>query len=413
MFTDLTVKFPYNEIKSCCKCDGINLATDELVDDVIIYGGEYLKRKAEMLVQNRIPSNGCSGCSRNPDHSFFTTGNSWHDKFSPQKKIELLSADNFVNFEFVLSSACDINCLYCAPKDSTTWANVLKVPHYKTNSEWSTKALDLILAYLRNKKFTEKQYHFAFSGGEPTYNTETITLIEQIIDLVPGDKLRIAINTNGNTKESMLNRLQKCIERHNSTTWIINLSIDGVGKTAEAIRHGISWDRVITNLENYFKYNNVVVALSPTLNLYSLPTLPEFLEYFNDLFAKNGRQLYLNINKTLEDGMSIENMPGQFGCYIDDAISYCMQHMPHEKKFVSHLKNIKSKIETKCSLDVYRNLIYKFNFFKKMNPSLDWDRLFPHIQLIVDYYETNYNFQYGAGVPTYDAVHGLQVVHFK
>jgi sulfatase maturation enzyme AslB (radical SAM superfamily) len=384
MFTDLNIKFPYNCIKNCCKSNDIVIETDELSkENFLIENKEYLRRKASMLFKNKLPINGCDTCIITEPNSLFKSWNTWNHEISSTQKEQFYQADLLNTYEFVLSSACDLKCIYCAPKDSTSWAKELNVPINKGNDQWEEAVLSELFKHLSNKNFTDDKYYFFFSGGEPTYNPKTLWMIEKILELVPLSKSKIIISTNANTKSSVFQKYLNVIRERREVNWVFDCSIDSVGKKCEAVRHGINWDLAISNISKLLQEPNVDVRISPTVNMYSIPDMEDFVNFFIRLFKDNNKlhKYIFNFNMVQEPDLSPMSMPIKYKQLLDNPIEICRKE---NIVFYTHLQNVQNLIGTKIDNNTSFYVKEKFNYFKTKRPETDWDLLFPHVKDIIE-----------------------------
>lgn len=383
MFTDLNIKFPYNCIKNCCKTNDVTISLDELSkSDFLIENKEYLRRKSSMLFDNKLPENGCDTCIITEPNSLFRSWNIWNEEITNSKKEYLYKADSLNTYEFVLSSACDLKCVYCAPKDSTSWAKELGVPINQGSPEWEDQVLNELFLHLSKKEFTLDNYYFFFSGGEPTYNPKTLWMIEKILELVPLSKSKIIISTNANTKNFVFQKYLNLIRSKPDVNWVFDCSIDSVGEKCEAIRYGIKWDLAISNISQLLKEPNVDVRISPTINMYSIPDMEEFVKFFIDLFKKHSKkhEYIFNFNMVQETDLTPMSMPKKYKQYLNKPIKICKKE---NIKFYSHLENVKNLIGSKIDETTSEKIEKKFNYFKLKRPTKDWDNLFPHVLDII------------------------------
>lgn len=383
MFTDLNIKFPSNCVKNCCKSDDFKISSDELNStNFLIENKEYLRRKSSMLFDNKLPQDGCDTCLRTEPNSLFRSWNQWKTEFNDDEKNNLYRNDSFNTYEFVLSSACDLKCVYCAPKDSTSWAKELNVPINQGNSQWEEKVMNELFAHLSNKNFAEDNYYFFFSGGEPTYNPKTIWMIEKILELVPSDKSEIIISTNANTKPTVFQKYLNVIRSKPDVNWVFDCSIDSVGKKCEAIRYGIDWELAIQNISVLLQEQNVKVRISPTVNMYSVPDMNDFVVFFIDLFKKYNKlhRHIFNFNMVIEPELSPMSMTEKYKNFLDPAIEACKAE---NIAFHIHLENVQRLIGTKINCNTSNRIESKFDYFKLKRPDVDWDNLFPHVLDII------------------------------
>lgn len=382
MFTDLNIKFPYDCVKNCCKSnDYVSSLDDVSKDDFFTHNTEYMRRKTDMVEHNVLPIRGCDTCINTGEYSLFETWNTWGDE--KQNDPGILASDSFETYEMVLSSACDLKCIYCHPKDSTSWAKELGVPQNKGSIEWKAAVIKKLIESLKVKTFyPDKQYTFFFSGGEPTYNTETLDFVKEILKYVPKKNTLVCISTNANTKPKVFEKYLKEIQSDTSVNWAFDCSIDGIETVCEAIRYGISWEVAIKNIEILLQQPNVMVRISPTVNLYSIPTMAEFIKYFIDLFEKYGKihRYMFNYNMAQESGMSPANLPISFRYYLDEPITMLKNaNIP----YYEHLENVRNIIGTDVSDYKTQKIKTKFEYFKTKRPDMDWDSIFPHIVEII------------------------------
>jgi len=390
MFTDINIRFPYSSIKNCCKTEDESTSLHDIKKYGLIETPGYLAKKADMLFLNELPKNACNSCIKTEPYSLFRTWNEWKDTFTNQQKTELYKSDNLQTFEFVLSSACDLKCIYCGSKDSTSWAKELGEDIHNGDEDWSNTVEYTLFEYLKQKKYTQENYWFFFSGGEPTYNPKTLHYIQEIKKHVPNNKLNLVISTNINTKEKIFNRYLKEIQEDRNIKWTFDCSVDGIGNHCEAVRTGIIWDRAVANLKKLGLEPNVKIRISPTVNIYSLPQTFEFVSFFYNLlrneYEKNGIIDYnlntlFNHNIAMEPEMSILYIPRHYASHFDDAITFCKENGIY---YAKHLTNMKKLVGTKIEYAEPDAIKQKFNYFKLKRSEYNWDVLFPHIRNIVE-----------------------------
>lgn len=387
MFTDLNIKLPYNGIKNCCKSNEYNISESELVNlhnnslDIFIHNSEYVRRKIEMIEYNQLPKHGCDTCINAEPNSLFRTWNTWSKKDISRTRDDLIKSINFETYELVLSSACDLKCIYCHPKDSSSWAKELGVPMNRGSIEWETTIMNALFDHLKKRTYeSDKTYWFYFSGGEPTYNPQTLELIEKIVTLVPNP--HIVISTNGNTKPKVMNQYVQSIRNHSNVKWTFDCSVDAVLEQAEAIRYGLKWNSLIHNISILAQEPNVEVAISPTVNMYSIPGMYDFVVYFHTLFLKNNlaTKHMFNFNMVQEPDLSPWSMPSHYAINLQPAIEYCNHH---GLGFETHLRNVKELIGTRINAKTAAKVDAKWKYFQQKRPDIDWAALFPHVPQII------------------------------
>lgn len=402
MFTDLTIKFPAQSIKNCCKSDNTNTNINEIQNnniDPFIRNADYLSRKADMLFLNRLPEQGCATCTKTEPNSLFRAWNTWRDipdsVFDAEKKLDLYDNDNLRYYELVLNSTCDLKCVYCGSHDSSSWALELNEPKRDASDEWREAVMYRFLKHIENKKFDpDTCYEFIFSGGEPTYNLETINFIKDIVARTEGADVRISINTNMNAKPAIFNKFMDLIDSYPSTAFHIYFSVEDIGERAEAVRTGLVWERAMANFRNLITRDNVHISFMPTPNIYSLPSTLEYVKFFVGEMKAHGKFIpdgtivaegieysMFSHNMVQETPLSPMSIPVKYESYLTEAIDWCYNN--GVQYYAYHLKKVKSLLGTRIDEHTARKIEQKFDYFKRVRPEHNWDELFPHVNDII------------------------------
>jgi organic radical activating enzyme len=392
LFYSMDLRFIKNVIKNCCKADNHYMSAEEFKNNpsILSRNKELDDRKRSMILDNKLPYPSCKTCINFMPNSFFDKRSIWHNTtLLDEFKENLLNKDYVNRFTISLSSSCDLKCVYCAPKDSSSWAKEVGYTISKPSKEWFDAAYENFLNYLSNKKYyKDVDYWFFISGGEPTYNPKNFDLISEIIKRVPNQNLRIGLNTNLNTKEKVFNEYVKLFKDYKDVKWQIDFSCDSVTKRAEAIRYGLNWDRAFKNLQYVLNNNfdNVNIRLANTVSVFSLPYFKEDIQFYYEYFGeKTAKFLHPenSFNYAVEPGMSIMGMPEYFKKDIDQAIEYCNNN--NLNYLIPFLNNIKNLIGTKIIDNTPIDFDITFNYFNIKRPDKNWNLLFPHMQPMIDY----------------------------
>ena len=406
MFTDLNIRFPYESIKNCCKSNDTKISVDDiksLDNKLLTHNVDYLERKKSMLFDNELPKGGCDTCVYTEPNSLFRSWNDWKHKteYNNQEIDNLYNNENFSYYEFVLSTDCDLKCVYCGAKDSSSWALELGETKRKPSDEWKTLVENKVIEHLKNKTYNDNQktYFFSFSGGEPTYNIEMINFIKNILEVIPQKQSVICISTNLNTKSKIFDRFLDLIDKNPDLVFVMSCSFEDIGERCEAIRTGLVWDRAMSNMDQLFLRNNAEVQIAPTPNLYSLPNTLEFIKFFVEKFKSNNRFLpegesigpnrhVLNThamfshNMVQEDPLSPQSMPEEYKIHLTESIDYCYKN--ELTIFAKHLERMRELIGSSINEKTSESIKQKFDYFKLLRPEYDWENLFPHVSDIIE-----------------------------
>ena len=239
---------------------------------------------------------------------------------------------------------CNAKCRVCHPGDSSRWvddanklAQTIGPGHYAINvseKNWSTDQLDEIYELSKNLKRLE------LFGGEPLYNKKVLALLDRIVENGHSKQLNLYINTNGS-----VNLIDKVPRIHEFNEVEIGVSIDGVDKQFEYIRHGIRYVDVINNVQawqKYFKEKNTKFFIDSitTVNVFNVFSLLEIKQEITKLLPQSPFwNLLVN-----PDHLFIKNMPDK----------------------------VKEKVITKLQVDTEFNDI--INVIKQPADSQAWDK---------------------------------------
>ena len=400
MFTDLNIKFPYESIKNCCKSNDTKISLEDvetLGEDLLTHNKDYRERKYSMLYNNELPKGGCDTCVYTEPNSLFRSWNSWRNKvdYTNEELDNLYNNENFTYYEFVLSTNCDLKCVYCGAKDSSSWALELGEQKREASDQWKTQVENKVIEHLKNKKYDNlhQTYFFSFSGGEPTYNIEMIDFIKKVLEHIPQSRSVINISTNLNTKSKIFDRFLKLIDENPDVKFTMDCSFEDIGKRCEAIRTGLNWDRAMNNMDKLFERDNVEVHIAPTPNLYSIPNTLEFIKFFVDKFKahnkfmpegryNNNMYTMFSHNMVQEDPLTPRSMPEKYKKNLTEAIDYCYNN--GIKVYAKHLERIRELIGTNINSKTSDRIQERFEYFKRVRPEYEWDKLFPHVKEIIE-----------------------------
>lgn len=356
-FTDLNLRLFAHSVKNCCK----TLETNFTLDDIEKYGpnvfsmqAEIAERRRALVHDDQLPA-ACKYCIEAEPNSMRKVWNMWDEPATDDEKEVILETDWIRYVEIVNSTACDLACIYCNAENSTTWAKEMNVPIYKPDPIWKQKLLENFYIYLQLKDYTHiPKMTFAFSGGEPTYDNETFDLIKRIIEIC-GSKTEIMINitSNFNTKPKQMEKFVKLMSEYDTVSWTWIASIDDINERNDAIRFHSKFETIEKNLKTIYSLDNVTLCLLPSINVFCLPFLKEYVEYFADILGKDNYLKKWHFGQNVITGpeyMSPFMLDKSYAKFIDEAITTSNNIRPEKRKsgvhlnWIVHLENIKNNL---------------------------------------------------------------------
>lgn len=151
--------------------------------------------------------------------------------------------DGLLDLQLSPGYLCNLQCRSCNPWLSSSW---IKENHDMPDTI-AIRYSDLgPLKYDYSKDDWSNVKSCSFVGGEPLYNPEFYIQLKRLFNATGGN-CTVSITTNGTTSLN-LEKYNWLVEFKNVD---INLSIDAIGRGAEFIRTGTSWDKVVKNIQFY------------------------------------------------------------------------------------------------------------------------------------------------------------------
>ena len=171
-----------------------------------------------------------------------------------------------VNF----NHACNLSCSYCSPQFSSTWAQEVE-----SQGGYPTSAIHNDPSYFvgRNRPIPTREdnpyveafwawwptlypelEHFRMTGGEPLMDRNTYRVFDYVL-ANPSPRLHLNVTSNFSVEDSLFERYLGYVKQlctPNIEHFMQYVSLDsGSGPQAEYIRHGMSADRVVRNVNRF------------------------------------------------------------------------------------------------------------------------------------------------------------------
>lgn len=245
---------PNGKLRACC------IASENIVDEdgkplrlqthtvAEIFHSAYMKELRAAFRRGDKPES-CSICWKDEANQKRSKRMVYNDLiFNEGHQIDFQSEpDHPFDFHLQLSNVCNLKCRTCHPHASTKWYKeaqdsgiTFERPDSAIVSDVSRfwQARDSWLPYVRS---------FECLGGEPLFMPEFKQLIDEVVDRGYAKNIDIRLSSNGTQRPEQF--MEKMISNFRRIG--LGLSIDGVGKRFEYLRHPGSWDDVRANIDYY------------------------------------------------------------------------------------------------------------------------------------------------------------------
>jgi molybdenum cofactor biosynthesis enzyme MoaA len=283
--------------------------------------------RQSFVADHRHP--GCVQCWQREDAGFSSLRTRAMKEFSilptrPDRPIRTVEID--------LGNLCNLRCLMCDEKNSSAiLAENVRLgvnSIQQTDIAWQSTGYDNL-----QKLLDQRPYVVNIRGGEPFYNKDLLSLINNIPAAHAKDML-LHVTTNGTTWSE---RWQKALAKFRLVR--IMFSVDAVGPLYEYMRFPASWQAVEQNIQIMRRLPNVkclVHAVCQNLNVANLGPLITWC-------AEN--DLYLEIESlTTPDYLQMQNLPPAHKAYalthLDELITTTLS--PQIMEAVRSARNVLS-----------------------------------------------------------------------
>lgn len=340
------------------------------------HNSDWLKEIKTDMIEGRIPK-ACTNCKSKEDLGLKSTrGATWrYYNVGPEPEYEDMWFYNLFDantpshirrLELRFSNLCNMKCRMCDETSSSEWALEKKEHNLEpsttnninglldTNSSHIIKITEDKIAALKDVNLLKHLNRVCFTGGEPLIIKEYYDYLDFLINSELNKQTDIELFTNCSVYNPLfVDRLNKF--RHVELT----MSIDGVGKTAEYIRHGTPWETI---RKNVLKFNSLPKPIKPSVNvaisaftLLDVSNLAKFLMELYEINSTIGVKCYT----VLMPGLRFQSAPLHLQkimlAQIDEAIETLT--VPNYDIFRNELSNLKTELLT--SKEIYLKSFYQ------------------------------------------------------
>lgn len=243
-----------------------------------IFKSQYMRDLRKEFLDGKKPK-GCETCIKDESNNFRSKRQTYMSFLRQDTTLFESEPDLPIEYQMILSNACNLKCRSCTPSHSNLWQaehkilfgnNGYSMPHgqsghnesvlWKDRQEWMSfvKRLEIV-------------------GGEPFYIKQWKDLWQEMIELGYSKNIDMDMSTNCNIFD--LESLELIITNFKRVG--IGLSIDGLDNVYEYLRHPGKWSQVSKNILNYYELvksgkGNFDISYTHTISWINAWYLPEF-----------------------------------------------------------------------------------------------------------------------------------------
>ena len=248
-----------------------------------IFTSKFMKDLRQEFRDGKRPA-GCQTCIVDEQNNYTSKRQLYNDNYLTANYAE--EPEFPVEYQMILSNACNLKCRSCTPSHSSLWQAEHKMIWGTTGyrmPEGQSGENDSLL-WNKRDEWMPSVKRLEIVGGEPFYINRWKILWHELIEkgLAPGINMDMSSNGTiyaGDTVEYLVKNFRNIG---------LGLSIDGIGKVFEYLRHPGKWDEVEANMLKYHELcskldsNKFRVSISHTIGWVNAWELPEF-----HMFVKN------------------------------------------------------------------------------------------------------------------------------
>jgi organic radical activating enzyme len=335
----------------------------------------YTELRQKMI--NGEKSEICKRCYSGEETGGISDRTNFIDQYmrvAPDLEIDIEKGNEYgspLDLDLRPGNLCNLQCRMCGPASSSQYNKEIKKNTKLINFiDPFDEDFESVWASERNLKFLLENIdkgirRIKFLGGEPTIMPE----VDRIMDyLIENKKTDIQLFFTSNMTNSNKKFLDK-ISQFESV--MFNLSMDGIDKTLEYIRHPVNWYSLQKNIAKIAQLPNVEqrIDMSFTLQAYNLANLKETMEWAVEYNKKQENcKIYVSPeNLTHPARFSYRSLPKKFrDNIVTDIINSDVFNHPDS--------NLTRKIKSRLEFILNDDEEYNIMDFAEATFRLDWSR---------------------------------------
>jgi sulfatase maturation enzyme AslB (radical SAM superfamily) len=329
-----------------------------------ILSNEKYKKLRTDIINDKLTDN-CKRCINFENHStageFKSLRNHYNDLVvDSETDYTDPSAFKLMALDLHWSSICNLKCVTCWAKQSSSIAREQNKPVNHTPPEVADRIIEYILS---NQSYLKEIY---LSGGEPTlikYNLKLLKHIEKRPEIL------IRVNTNMQWKQS--NPIIKEILKFPNV--LFTCSIDGMGEEFNYIRRGGDWKVTLANIKFLQSQTNVKIRANTVFFVLTAQTIPQIIDYFMEEVGSMDHTI--NQCQMGQDDLRARNLPPDIKNKVRKRLAETFDKYKNKLNIAGNIKNCLLELDNEATSDRYKEY---FDHIDKLQGS-NWRKLFPEL----------------------------------
>ena len=325
-----------------------------------IHNTAYKKSQRVIMLKNERPGE-CQYCWNMEDlgqlsDRHYRSGEPWAAVDFEAIKHSTGAEDAIPSYvEVNFNHACNLSCSYCSPQFSSTWAaEVERSGAYPTsrphNDPSHFTGNRRPIPAREHNPYVEafwawwptlypKLRHFRMTGGEPLMDKNTYRVFDYVL-AAPHPELHLNVTSNFSVEDSLFEKYLGYVKQLCNTNiehFMQYVSLDsGRGFQAEYIRHGMSADRVVANVNRYLHEvpNRNSLTFIITMNNLSVTGFREYMEWILRLrenYSRTYQRVWFDTPVLREPAwQSLQILPESYAAKLEQCADWMDTHVGTE-----------------------------------------------------------------------------------
>lgn len=270
-----------------------------------IFSSNYMKELRNQFRKGNKP-NGCATCIKDEENNY-TSKRQTYLRGELGKNVNFLEEPEYpVEYQMIISNACNLKCRSCTPSHSNLWQAEHKIVwgHTGYNMEHGQPSDNKSVLWEDRNSWMATVKRLEVVGGEPFYIKKWEILWNELIEKGYSKNISMDMSSNATIfAGDIINHLSK-----NFKSLGVGLSIDGMDRMYNYLRHPGNWKEVEQNLIKYHDLKDVRFSISHTIGWINAYNLTEFHDWCKKNVPKF--RIWNNIIHQPKH-MSIVNIPNE------------------------------------------------------------------------------------------------------
>jgi organic radical activating enzyme len=330
------------------------------LDPAALHNTEHKKAQRVIMLQNEKPAE-CSYCwnmeaEGKLSDRHYRSGEPWAAVDFDRIRNSDGSEDAIPSYvEVNFNNACNLACSYCSPQFSSTWAaEVERSGAYPTSRPHNDPS-----HFTGNRKpiparehnpYVEafwawwptlypKLEHFRMTGGEPLMDKNTYRVFDYVL-ANPSPRLHLNVTSNFSVEDALFEKYLSYVKQlctPDIEHFMQYVSLDsGRGPQAEYIRHGMSADRVVHNVNRYLTEvpNRNSLTFIITMNNLGVTGFKDYMEWILHLRRTHShtyQRVWFDTPVLREPAwQSLQILPESYAQQLEQARDYMLDNLATE-----------------------------------------------------------------------------------